>query len=60
MRENWCIFFQKRVDLHILMFSSFFLRAKCLMSAQQLAAEIKAVLRDGDVQMEGACSLLCL
>lgn len=30
------------------------------MSAQQLAAEIKAVLRDGDVQMEGAYALLCL
>lgn len=45
---------------HILMFSFSVLRAKCLMSAQQLAAEIKTLFRDGEVQMErAALSYVC-
>lgn len=40
--------------LHIFMFSFSFLKAKCLMSVQQLAAKIKALFRYGKAQMERA------
>lgn len=46
-------------NLHILMFSFSFFRAERLMSAQQLAAKIKALFRDGKVQMEQA-AVSCL
>lgn len=46
------------IDIKIIYtFSCFpfpFFRAECLMSAQQLAAKIKALFRDGKVQMEQA------
>lgn len=41
-------------NLNFLMFSFSFSRAKCLISARQLGAEIKALFRDVKVQMEGA------
>lgn len=54
------VYLPEKNYLHILMFSFSFLRAKCLMSAQQLAAEIKALFRDGRVQMEvAALSSVC-
>lgn len=52
--ERKLLYIDIKNNLHILMFSFSFFRAECLMSAQQLAAEIKALYKDGKVQMKQA------
>lgn len=61
MRENWYISVQKKEKNYTFSYFPFppFWRARRLMSAQQLAAEIKALFRVGEVQMESGFFQWC-